>query len=159
MNNEPASRPPRNWWAFGIITWLIIFGSAMAAWVVYAVRQNNDLVRKDYYDHEMRFQHQIDASVRAAAFKGRVNVTYDFAQQTVTVQLPVKAAAGGKIHFYRPSDAKLDRELPLELTADGTQRIDARGLKSGQWKVRLNWTSDGQAYYFDQSIVVGSADS
>jgi nitrogen fixation protein FixH len=156
MNNAPSPRPRRNWWTFGIVTWLLIFGSAMAAWVVYAVRQNHDLVRTDYYDHEIRFQHQIDASSRAAAFKGRVSVAYDFAQQAVTVTLPVQPAPGGKVHFYRPSDAKLDRELPLELNADGTQRIDARGFQSGLWKVRLNWTSDSQAYYFDQSIVVGS---
>ena len=36
----------------------------------------------------------------------------------------------------------------------GSQRIDARTLTPGLWKVRVSWTVADKEYYIDRSIVV-----
>jgi hypothetical protein len=42
------------------------------------------------------------------------------------------------------------------LTADGTQRLDAKRLRDGLWKVRVKWNANGQDYFLDQPVIVTS---
>jgi hypothetical protein len=156
--NANATKPtsPRSPWPYAIIGWFAIFGTAMAAWVVVAVRNDMDLVSADYYDREIRHQQQIDRQARTLPVQSEVKVAYDAAQQRITVALPVAhaALARGKINFYRPSDAKLDREAKLSLNAVGTQELDATLLRPGFWKIRVQWTVNGEEYYFDQAFTI-----
>ncbi|HET9593114.1 MAG TPA: FixH family protein [Solirubrobacterales bacterium] len=74
------------------------------------------------------------------------------------LRLPsTQAAAGslsGTIHFYRPSNAKLDFDVPVALDAAGFQRVPAGKLQGGLWKVRVDWTSSGQEFVHDQALVL-----
>jgi len=149
---------PRNPWPCAIIAYFIIFASAMAAWITYAVRQNMDLVGQDYYEQEIRYQQQLNRMSRTQTVRGEVSVAYDPAQQAITVQLPAahgRQHASGSIQFYRPSDARLDRTAQLSVNSDGTQRLDAKNLRPGLWKIRVRWSAAGQDYFFDQPVVVG----
>jgi hypothetical protein len=96
---------------------------------------------------------------RSHALASRVVVTFDPAQQVVVVSLPANLTQGatGRVHFYRPSDARLDRELPLALNADGVQRFDAKELAAGLWKVRVLWSVEGKEYFLDQPVIVTGA--
>ncbi|NBP23395.1 MAG: hypothetical protein EBU81_02315 [Proteobacteria bacterium] len=60
----------------------------------------------------------------------------------------------GRVRLYRPSEAALDRELPLAVGADGVQSIDAGSLKPGLWKVRVHWGPEDAGYYAEGSVVV-----
>jgi nitrogen fixation protein FixH len=147
----------RNPWPYAIIGWFLIFGSGMAAWVVVALRNDPELVRADYYEQEIAYQKQIDRLNRTAAAGGDVSVAYEAALKQIVVRLPVAQRAGqpaGAIHFYRPSNAKLDFELPLALDADGAQRVPSAKLQGGLWKVRVQWTAGGEEFLHDQSLVL-----
>lgn len=155
----PARRVRRNPWPIAIIAYFIVFIGAMATWIAYASRQPMDLVRRDYYEKEILFQQQIDAANRARKAEGGVKVEYDFTQQSIIVQLPTAAGQGGAagtIHFYRPNDARLDHDLTLAVNASGAQTLDAKALAPGLWKVRLSWRLNGEEFYYDKSVVVGS---
>ncbi|KAF0176681.1 MAG: nitrogen fixation protein FixH [Limisphaerales bacterium] len=151
---KPA--PPRSLWPYAIIGWFLLFGTAMAAWIVVAVRNDMDLVRADYYDQEIRHQQQIDRQARTHPIQSEVKVAYDDAQQRITVALPAAhaAQARGRINFYRPSDAKLDREMKLAVNSAGEQMLDAKSLQPGLWKVRVQWSVAGDEFYFDQTVVI-----
>ena len=151
---KPA--PPRSPWPYAIIGWFALFGTAMAAWVVVAVRNDMDLVSADYYDREIRHQRQIDRQARTQTIQSEVKVAYDAAQQRITVTLPATHAAQalGRINFYRPSDAKLDREVKLALNSAGEQMLDAKALRPGLWKVRVQWTFAGEEYFFAQTVII-----
>lgn len=158
MNTSPTTPPVRNPWPYAIIGWFVLFGTAMAAWVVVAVRNDMDLVRADYYEQEILHQRQIDRQARTLPVQSQVKVTYDTAQQTIAITLPLAhaAQAQGKINFYRPADAKLDRELKLTLNADGAQTVSTQPLRPGLWKVRVQWTVNGEEFYFDQTVVIAA---
>ncbi len=146
-----------NPWPYAIIGWFLLFGSAMAAWVVVAVRNDPDLVRADYYEREIAYQDQIDRLNRTAAFRSEVSVSYELGQQQVALRLPAAHLTGsitGTIHFYRPSNARLDFDLPLALDATGAQSVPTAKLQGGLWKVRVQWTSGGQEYFHNQSLVL-----
>jgi len=147
----------RNPWPYAIIGWFLIFGSAMAVWVVVAVRNDPDLVRADYYEQEIGYQKHIDRLNRTAAVGGEVSVAYEASLNQVSLRLPLTHLVdhpAGTIHFYRPSNAKLDFELPLAPDAAGVQHISTDKLQGGLWKVRVRWTSAGQEYLHEQSLVL-----
>ncbi len=146
-----------NPWPYAIIGWMLLFGTGMAAWVVVAVRNDPELVRPDYYEQEIAYQKQIDRLSRTAAVRGDVSVAYDLAKAQVALRIPSQHLADkltGTIHFYRPSNAKSDFTLPLAVDAAGAQTIPTTKLQSGLWKVRVSWTSSGQEYFHDQSLVL-----
>ncbi len=154
--NTTASR--FNPWPYAIIGWFVIFISAMATWAVVAIRQDMDLVRKDYYEAELAYQRQIDQLSRAQSIAGEVRLAFNPSSGTVDLAIPESLAIGayGKIHLYRPSNARLDQKLPFQPDARGHQQIEASALETGLWKVRLEWTSHGREYLVERAIVVAN---
>ncbi|MBI3869824.1 MAG: FixH family protein [Verrucomicrobia bacterium] len=149
--------PARNLWPYAIICWFVIFASALAAWTCFAMRQKTDLVGIDYYEQEVRFQRQLDRLNRTAAFRGEVLLQHDASLHEITLQLPaghLSPPPVGQIHFYRPSNAGLDVNVPLVLDAAGHQRLGTSALRGGLWKVRVQWKQAGAEYFFEQLIVV-----
>jgi len=145
----------RNPWPYAIIIWFVIFTSAMLSWAVIATHNNMDLVRKDYYEEELRFQQQIERVKRTAQMRKDITVTTD--ATSLTFKLPLEKAGSkptGEVQLYRPSDASLDTKTALQVNESGLQRIDASALKGGLWKLRVQWKVDGAEYYFDQSVVL-----
>ena len=155
----PSQATSRNLWPVGIIVAFAIFIAGTAGLIVMAWSQKSDLVSRDYYEQELKFQSQIERLDRARDLGAQASVTYDVAQQRIILSLPVEHAlrkAKGRIHLYRPSAARLDRQLKLELNSAGVQDLDASELRPGLWRVRVFWTMGNQEFYLDRSVVIGS---
>jgi nitrogen fixation protein FixH len=155
----------RNPWPYALVVWFVLFISGMASWAVVAVRQNQDLVRPDYYEAEIRHQGQIDRVQRTAAIRHEVSLTLNEARGGIELRLPPTHLAAhadstaprplaGRVEFYRPSDARLDFTVPVAPGTDGVQHLDTRNLRGGLWKVRVHWTSGTDEFYYDQSFVL-----
>jgi len=151
--------PSRNLWPASIIGFFILAVIFLASFVVWAMHQREDLVSADYYEREVRYQQQLDSMNRSHELAASVVVTFDPAQQAILITLPAAQTQGatGRVHLYRPSDSRLDRELPLALSADGVQRFDAKEMATGLWKVRVIWNVDGKEYFLDQPVRVTGA--
>ncbi|MBI4659337.1 MAG: FixH family protein [Verrucomicrobia bacterium] len=146
-----------NRWPVAIAVAFAVFIAFLAAFIVFASRQNMDLVRRDYYEEEMRFQGQWERLTRTRQVQAEVAVSYNAADQSITVRLPGRHAQPsieGRIRFYRPSDAGLDREVQLALDSRATQRLDATQLRAGLWRVHVSWRVNGEEYYFERPVVV-----
>ena len=145
-----------NPWPVGLVIFFILFTSYIVGFVIFASSQKMDLVRADYYDQEIRFQKQIDRSQRTAPVLANANIDYDRAGDLVTVHLPsVKQSnVDGSVTFYRPSDASLDTSVDLGLDLAGHQNVSVHSLRSGLWKVRVQWKMSGQEYFFERAIVI-----
>jgi nitrogen fixation protein FixH len=152
---DTPEKPRRSLWPIAIIAYFAVFISAMVAWIIYASSQKMELVGEDYYEREVLYQREIDAAARART-EG-ANVAYSGAEHAITVHLPAAhkaAAATGTIQLYRPNDSRMDQAIGLALAADGSQRVDARALAPGLWKLRVSWRVNGQDYLVDQPLVV-----
>jgi hypothetical protein len=147
----------RSLWPLGITLAFVFFALGIAALVVIACTHKVDLIRADYYDQEIRYQTQLDRLNRTAKLSENVKIAYDDATRLLTISLP-RIHAGpdtvGRIEFYRPSATNLDRELKLELDANGLQTVDAAALIPGLWKVRVHWTVRDEEFFADQKIIV-----
>ena len=142
----------RNPWPYAIVIYFALFITAMATWICFAVRNDHELVRKDYYEQELQFQSELDRTQRARTVE--VHVSYDASKSAIIVQLPLNTASGS-IYFYRPAQATLDKQIPLVLE-HGIQTIDVRNFAAGLWKVRLSWNTDGNNFQHDATVVLGS---
>ncbi len=157
---SPSSNPSLNLWPYAIVGWFAIFISALVAWMVFAVRQNLDLVRPDYYEQEIRFQEQLDRLNRTAAVSSEMAVQYEPATSAVTLRLPAAHLAQhpmGRIQFYRAADAALDCEVPLAMAADGVQRLSVRALRVGPWKMRVTWSVGSTEYFLEKTFIIAGA--
>lgn len=145
-----------NPWPLVITLVFVLFFGGLAAFIVFATTQRDDLVRADYYEAELRYQQQFERLERTRPLEESIGVRYDPRGEVITVQLPMAHAAecAGLIELYRPSDARLDRQVPLALTAAGTQAVPVKGLQAGLWKIRIHWTAREQEYYLDRPLVV-----
>lgn len=145
-------------WPTAITSFFIVAIIFIVTFIAWAVRQRDDLVSADYYEREVRYQSQLDTLNRSQAVAAKTVVTFEPAHRAIVINLPEAKAMGttGSIHLYRPSDARLDRELPLALTADGTQRLDTKQLRDGLWKVRVKWNANGRDFFLDQPVIVTS---
>ncbi len=149
----------RNLWPAAIAGFFILAAIFIVTFTAWAMRQREDLVSEDYYEREVRFQSRLDSMNRSQSFATPTVVTFEPARQAMVIALPTPQTRGatGSIHLYRPSDARLDRDVPLTLNAEGVQRLDGKELSAGLWKVRVQWTANGQEYFLDHPVVVPGA--
>ena len=148
----------RNPWPIAITAFFVIAIIFIATFITWAVQQREDLVSADYYEREVRFQNQLDSMNRSRDIATQPVVTFEPTANVIVVTLPRDKSVGatGKIHLYRPSDARLDREIPLALDVTGIQKLDAKNLPGGLWKVRVQWTAASADYFVDQPVIVPS---
>ena len=146
----------KNIWPIAIIAYFLVFITGVVTWVSFAMRHDDQLVRTDYYDHEIKYQDQIDRITRTRALTSGAAISYQASEHAIIVQVPaeMRQRLEGDIHFYRPSDARLDQKIALTPTPDGTQRVNVKDLHAGHWKVRVNWKVDGQEYFLEKTIVL-----
>ena len=153
----PATTPKRNLWPYAIIATFVLFAAYIGSMVQQALRTNVELVSPDYYKQELAFQQRMETVARTAALPSPVLLRYYAAEQRLTLHLPATLAGQavqGQIHFFRPSNQKLDFALPLLPTADLTQRINTSKMRPGYWRVRLDFTAGSQTYFVDQELTV-----
>jgi hypothetical protein len=145
----------KNPWPYAIIGYFVIFIAAMTSWIVFAVHNDHELVRKDYYEQEVNFQSELDRAARSATQDAAV--TYDMRKENVIVRVPGEVS-GGTIFFYRPSGARLDRTFPLK-TERGEQSITVSGFAQGLWRVRVSWSAKGLEYHHDETLILAPRSS
>ena len=158
MNAVTATQPTRSLWPYAIAAYFAVAIIGIVIFITWAVGQNMDLVRSDYYEQEILFQRQIDAVNRTRPFAKEIAVIHDLPAGTLRLRLPAAHLGqqlSGTVYLYRPSDAKLDRIVALNPDVDGEQVVAAERLVSGLWKVRLEWTAGGAPYHFEQSVIIG----
>lgn len=159
MNPAPTPKPAFNPWPYGIGGFLLCFLLCVISVAILASRQRTDLVRADYYEEELRFQKQIDRVNRTRPIKSEISVRVIKASRKIALELPAEFTdhdTTGTIQFYRPSDARLDRQVPLAVDGNGRQSLDATELQPGLWRLRVSWKTGGSEYFHDSSLVIPS---
>ena len=137
-------------WGKGILLTIIGFVAFIMTLVVISVRQDDiHLVTENYYEKEIKYQEQIEREKSAAALD---RVVLEFEESTKTILLNLPVGSKGDLQLFRPSDARLDQKLPLEIKSPGKIAIPLENLRSGYWRVQLTWTENGVEYYEEKKI-------
>jgi len=156
MSEMPAKQSGKAW-AWGVIAACAVFICMMLAFVFFAFSQQVDLVSRDYYQQEIEHQLQIDRVARAGGLPR--DVAWDLRQvdDQLVCEFPLDRVEGevtGTLHFYRPSDAGLDRKWKIDLDEQGQQRLSLGDFEVGLWRVKIAWNLVDEEYYSEFSLMV-----
>ena len=138
---------------------IIVYGGfvlLLAGSLYIANSQKNDLVTKDYYDRQIKYQEQIDRIQRATDLSNPFRLDYEPGSRQLAVHFPERFLSEdvrGSITLYRPSDANLDRSIPIALDDNGIQIIETDRLAQGLWRVKINCAVDTLDYYHEEVVI------
>jgi hypothetical protein len=59
----------------------------------------------------------------------------------------------GNLSLYRPSNKKLDFEVPISLSAS-TLLIPKKSLVDGRWDINMEWQYEGKSYLTKEIIYI-----
>ena len=142
-------------WGTGIVLAFVAFIAFIMYFVVIAStdeKANHDLVTEQYYKEELAYQDEIDAERNAMALPQRV--VLNRSAEGLVLTFPASQdyrSITGKVLLYRPSNKRLDFELPLQLS-EGSILIPAKRLPEGRWDLKISWEYEGKAYLQKESI-------
>lgn len=141
-------------WGVGITIFIIAFIVFILSFVFKAAQTDTDLVAEDYYEQELNYQPTIDAENNADKYKN----DFGFAQidEFYVIKFPNDAIGmeSGKIHFYRPNNAELDKHYQIELSNTGEMAIPLSSLETGYYKLNISWKAEGNEYLIQEEIEV-----
>ena len=141
-------------WGNTLLLVFVGFAVLIGTLVYRCMQQNFELVSKDYYNDELRYQDKIDGVNNANKLSG-VHIAQT--PEDVSIQLPKELnglATTGQVWFYCPINASDDRRIPLEADDDGTIKIDKRKLAKTNYQVKLSWQTGNDKFYNEQALEV-----
>lgn len=139
-------------WGKGILFTIIGFVALIMTMVVISVRMDGiELVTENYYEEEIKYQDRIDESNSAVELNRDV-ISYD--AQTKVIELDLPNGTIGSLQLFRPSDSSLDQKVKVEVSHVGKTEVPLKQLKSGYWKVQLNWSENGVEHYQEKKITI-----
>ncbi len=120
----------------------------IAALVITSFRQNVELVTEDYYQQELGFQKQLDATRAANALHDPLSISAN--DQTLTIRFPQRFASeplNGKVMFYAPTRAAADRNFALTNVRNGQWTVSRDQLDLVPYEVKVSWNTGGTEYF------------
>jgi hypothetical protein len=141
-------------WGTGILIFLILFLAACAVFITFAMRQDVNLVHKDYYEKGVDYTDQMNVDERSLPFKNDFKVTNqnDFLVVNIEESLSAKIDSG-KVLMYRPSNSKQDILYDLKAKSN-TIILPKENLVSGRYILKVYWYSNGLKYEVDRDVSV-----
>lgn len=142
-------------WGHKLTIFICAFAGMMLVLVYKSTQTNFDLVTKEYYKDELRYQEVIDGTKRANELTTKASVTS--AGELVNIQLPAELkglSISGTAWFYCAADAKRDIKLPLAVNANGLQQVSKHLLLPGRYTVKLSYTAGKQQYNSETSLEI-----
>lgn len=107
---------------------------------------DHEMVTEEYYKKEMSFQQQLDKEQNAAGLTEKVTVSTT--PDGIVIAFPKSfdsANIKGKVSLYRPSNQKMDFDVPISLSTSNLL-IPKTNLVDGRWDLSIDWEYKGKAY-------------
>lgn len=136
-------------WGTAIVIAFALFISFIL-YFVFSVQSNskydNELVVTDYYKKELVAQQDLDKEQSAYNLSNKVIVKA--VEDGITIDFPSDfdyKNIQGKVSLYRPSNQKLDFEVPISLSSLHLL-IPKSNLVGGRWDIIIDWTFKNKKY-------------
>jgi hypothetical protein len=145
-------------WPLAIIAAFAIFIILVMMAVFRAASEETSLVSADYYEKELVYQEQINREITTRKLNKFISFRFDPRSSQLDITFPLDSnqhkLVTGTVHFYRPSDDKLDFKESIKLDDQGAQHFAVANLKKGVWKVRVTWKEGGLEFYDEAEISI-----
>jgi len=139
-------------WGYKIMFVYIAFVAGMGFLVFKASSQKFDLVTKDYYDQELKYQQVIDQAANSSRLSAPVSVERN--EGELKLSFPDEMKNKKKLvdfYLYYAADAKKDFRRSFELNENELVQALPVGMK-GMYELKLSWETEGIKYYFEKKL-------
>ncbi len=135
------------------VTIVVVFTTVLI--LSMADKRKTELVTEDYYAKEIQFQDQLDRVKNALTLQ----TDFTWTKEGDSWVLGLKGdfdfqEIQGTLTLYRPSDSKLDFELPIVLDEQYKQRVSSSKFARGKYQVQVFWTVEGTECYLEKNIFI-----
>jgi nitrogen fixation protein FixH len=141
-------------WGTGIALVYAVFAAATMGFVAFAMGQKVELVSEDYYQVGLEHDGRMAAAAGGASLGDAIRIEILAAERAATiVWTEARPRRGdGTVTFYRPSDATVDRVVPVDPDPTGRQWISLAGAPSGRWIARVSWRAGDREYFVERAV-------
>ncbi len=140
-------------WGKSITIVIVSFIAIVLGMVYVASKQTNEMIDKNYYDKEIKYQTLIDAAENLNKVSKDSLITQS--QQSVQIKIPQALCHNfkhGKLVFLRNDDQKKDLEQAFTPDAEGLFALEKARFSKGRYKVRIEWMNENTPYYREQNL-------
>ena len=141
-------------WGYKLMLAFIAFALIIGILVYKSMNTKYDLVSKDYYKDELRYQDKIDGTANAAKLSAiDISETENF----VIVQFPAEQNGfkkTGDIWFYNSTDANADVREDLNVSDNGQQNFLKTKFKAKRYLVKISWKVGDTIYYTEKNVTI-----
>lgn len=142
-------------WGTAIVIAFVLFISFILYFVIKVQTDSKydyELVLTDYYKQETVFDEQYEKQQNALKYKDE----FVFTKSSVGLQITFPESMEldkieGKVSLYRPSNQKLDFEIPISFSGSHLL-IPKSSLVDGRWDITLDFVYDGKSYMLKKTI-------
>lgn len=149
-------------WGTAIVIFFAIFLSLAAIFIVFAIRQNNDLVADDYYEQGAHYSETIEVKKRSLQYYDSITVSQN--NSLILIEFAktlVPNLDSLSIQFYCPS--KKENDI-LFTNFNSIKNIDSLHLTSltfpitdfekTYYSIKITWKQDNLKYEIDKEIII-----
>ena len=139
-------------WGHIITSGYLVFVIGIGFLVYKASSQKFDLVTKDYYEQELKYQDVIDQSANTSKLSAPVIVEKKEGQMQIVFPAEMKDKKKTiDFYLYYPADVKKDFRKKIE-TRDNELLQPLPSAMTGLYELKLSWEVDGIKYYFEKKL-------
>lgn len=139
-------------WGYKILVVYSIFVAGILFLAFKSSQQKNELVQKDYYADELKYQNVINASQNAKDVGDELTTLKK--DDHLLVSLPPffkNKQAKGDVHLYYPADESRDISKAFS-TNSGEFEMELLSRMKGYYTLKLDIDVSGKQYYYEQKI-------
>jgi hypothetical protein len=139
-------------WGYKILIVYGLFVVGIMFLVFKSTQQKFDLVQKDYYADELKYQNVIDASQKAKDLGGELKTIRKGGYLLIVLPEGFNhASVKGTAHLYYAADEKKDILKSFE-TSNGEFSVALMTIMSGAYTLKLDVEMNGVQYYYEQQL-------
>lgn len=141
-------------WGHGIVLVIVLGVSFFLTLMYITTRERIDMVTEEYYPKELKYEEQITKEKNYKALEEGVSVEVG---SSIIVQFPKLCEAPeikGMIHFYRPSDKRLDIDEELGLDNQYQMSFAKELFKTGKYQLIIEWSCGEEEYLTKQDLYI-----
>lgn len=141
-------------WGYKILSVYIVFIAGILYMVFKSSGENQDLVTKDYYEQELKYQQVIDDAERANTLSS--DVTFELKGDQMEIKLPKEMEgrkSSVKILLYCTADKRKDITAEQD-TETAMLNLPVTKNNKGLHELKVSWITEGKSYYSEQKLII-----
>ncbi|MDJ0645601.1 MAG: FixH family protein [Flavobacteriaceae bacterium] len=143
-------------WGNGILIAFILFIGFILFFVIKVTTDKTydyNLVSEEYYQDELKYQDEIDKYSNAK--EAGIALKFEKTPEGIEISFPDKYQTEnikGNVSLYRPSNQRLDTDIPFVLSNTTSLLIPDNKLVSGRWDIKVSWRENKEEYLYKKEF-------